>query len=84
MLCTSTWAGFEPTALVVIGTDCICSCKSNYHEITATTAPCPKWNEINNKPSDIMTIHKHTTLEKRNMFYLRRYLLDSSPKDLVC
>ena len=27
------------TMLVVIGTDCIGSCKSNYHTITATTAP---------------------------------------------
>jgi len=25
--------------LVVIGTDCICSCKSNYHTITTTTTP---------------------------------------------
>ena len=25
--------------LVVIGTDCICSCKSNYHTITTMTAP---------------------------------------------
>ena len=29
--------GFELTNLVAIGTDCICSCKSNYH--TITTAP---------------------------------------------
>jgi hypothetical protein len=27
------------TTSVVIGTDCIGSCKSNYHTITATTAP---------------------------------------------
>ena len=27
------------TMLVVIGTDCIVSCKSNYHMITTTTAP---------------------------------------------
>jgi hypothetical protein len=32
-------AGFELSALVVIGTDCIGSCKSNYHAITTTTAP---------------------------------------------
>ena len=32
-------AGFELTTLVVIGTDCIGSCKSNYHAITTTTAP---------------------------------------------
>ena len=31
--------GFEPTTLVVIGTDCIDSCKSNYHTIVTTTAP---------------------------------------------
>jgi len=34
----SPWAGFELTTLVVIGTDCTCSCKSNYHMITTTTA----------------------------------------------
>jgi hypothetical protein len=36
---TSPWRGFELTTLVVIGTDCTCSCKSNYHTITTTTAP---------------------------------------------
>ena len=29
---------FDFTTSVVIGTDCIGSCKSNYHSITATTA----------------------------------------------
>ena len=35
------WVGFELTALVVIGTDCIGSYKLNYmyHTITATTTP---------------------------------------------
>jgi len=33
------WAEFDLTKLVVIGTDCIGSCKSNYHMITTTTAP---------------------------------------------
>jgi hypothetical protein len=33
------WAGFELTMLVVIGTDCIGSYKSNYHTIAITTAP---------------------------------------------
>ena len=33
------WAGFELTALVVIDTDYIDSCASNYHAITTTTAP---------------------------------------------
>jgi hypothetical protein len=39
MLYTSHWSRFELTTSVVIGTDCIGSCKSNYHTITATTAP---------------------------------------------
>ena len=39
MLYTSHWSRFEPTTSVVIDTDCIGSCKSNYHTITATTAP---------------------------------------------
>ena len=33
------WAGFELTTLVVIGTDGIDSCKSNYHTITTMTVP---------------------------------------------
>jgi len=31
--------GFELTTSVVIGTDCMGRCKSNYHAITATKAP---------------------------------------------
>ena len=38
MLYTSTWSRFELTTSVVIGTDCISSCKSNYHATTATLA----------------------------------------------
>jgi hypothetical protein len=33
------WAWFKLTMLVVIGTDCIGSCKSNYHAIMPTMAP---------------------------------------------
>jgi len=39
MLFTFPSSRFEPTTSVVIGTDCIGSFKSNYHTITATTAP---------------------------------------------
>ena len=38
MLYTSPWSRFELTTSVVIGTDCISSCKSNYHATTATLA----------------------------------------------
>ena len=37
MLYTSPWLRFKLTTSVVIGTDCIGSCKSNYHTITTTT-----------------------------------------------
>ena len=33
------WAGFELTTLVMIGTDCIGSCKSNHHMIMTKKAP---------------------------------------------
>ena len=39
MLYTSSWSRFELTTSVVIGTDCLGSCKSNYHKITTTTSP---------------------------------------------
>ena len=38
MLYTSPWSRFELATSVVIGTDYIGSCKSNYHTTTATTA----------------------------------------------
>ena len=45
MLCQvhPTWVGFELTTLVVIGTDCICSSKSNYPTIMTTTASVRIW-----------------------------------------
>jgi hypothetical protein len=33
------WVGFELITLVVIGTDCIGSCQSNYHMIKIMTVP---------------------------------------------
>ena len=39
VLYSSPSSKFELTTLVVIDTDCIGGCKSNYHTITATTAP---------------------------------------------
>ena len=39
MLYTLPWSKFELTTSVVIGTNCIGSCKSNYYTIMATTAP---------------------------------------------
>jgi hypothetical protein len=42
-----TWTGLELITLVVIGTDCTGSCKSNYHTITTTTAPIKKYKYRN-------------------------------------
>jgi hypothetical protein len=42
MLYTSPWAGVEPTTSVAIGTDCIGSCKSNYHTIPGHDVPAVK------------------------------------------
>jgi hypothetical protein len=39
MLYTSPWSRFKLTTSLVIGSDFIGSCKSNYHMITTTTAP---------------------------------------------
>ena len=39
MLYTPPWSRLKLTKSAVIGTDCIGSCKSNYHTITATTTP---------------------------------------------
>ena len=38
-----TWAGFELTTLVVIGTDCIASYKSNHHTIQPWLPPVLIW-----------------------------------------
>jgi hypothetical protein len=42
MLYTLPWTGFELTTLVMIGTECTCSLKSNYHTITTTMVPFNK------------------------------------------
>jgi hypothetical protein len=39
MLYTSPWSRFEHTTSVVVGTDCIGSCKSNNHATTVTKDP---------------------------------------------
>ena len=40
ILYTSPWTGVEPTISVVKGTDCIGSCKSNYHRSRPHSCPC--------------------------------------------
>jgi hypothetical protein len=63
MLYTSSWSSFELTTSVVMGTNCIGSCLSNYH--TITTAPvmiiikyCTKWWEQNYPPFPALILLK--------------------------
>ena len=59
------WVGFELTTLVKIGTDCIGSCKSNYHTIMATTAPFLL--------SKYVEVHNHVTMMSRHFFVVHDY-----------
>ena len=43
------WAGFELTISVLIGTDCIGNCKSNYHASMNTMAPVYEILILNSK-----------------------------------
>jgi hypothetical protein len=60
---TSPWSRFELTTSVVIGTDCIGNCKSNYHMITTTTALIYLWHTYAN--NDHQHHHFYRVCEKR-------------------
>ena len=51
---TSPWQWFELTTLVLIGSDCTGSCKSNYHTITTTKAP--KQNQNDNSTNTLVKL----------------------------
>ena len=57
--------GFELATLVVIGTDCIGSCKSNYHTITTTTAPEKYHFDYGIKGNIFSHIIEHIRVEKQ-------------------
>ena len=65
MLYSSPWSKFELTTSVMIGTDCIGSCKSTYNTITATTAP----------PLHISRFGKKDYHEKHLIYSLNGYFL---------
>jgi hypothetical protein len=73
--------GIEPTISVVIGTDCIGSCKSNYHTITATVPVAPR------KIREYREIEKKTEKQKKKkggcLTSLKR-ILYRNPKNVVC
>ena len=61
MLYTSSWSRFELTTSVVIGTDCMGSCKSNYRTIKIMTAPSFCWYWWNCWPSPFkLSIHNES------------------------
>ena len=51
------WARFKLTTLVVIGTDCTCSCQSNYHTIETTAVPSIIWNNPTMRIEHFMTLY---------------------------
>jgi hypothetical protein len=78
MLYTSPLSRFEFTTSVVIVTDCIGSCKSNYHTITATTAlnklMMYKLNLQNVKDSQIINHNREFPDHKHNL-HIRELLI---------
>jgi hypothetical protein len=57
------WMGCELTTLVVIGTDCMCSWKSNYH--TTTTVPfCNKLHQVHSLSKDLKAKWFNSILEQ--------------------
>ena len=68
MMYSSPWSRFELTTLVVIGTGCIGSCKSNYYTITATTAPV-KWEKNVSVEKFLNLIEKSTATESTYLYY---------------
>ena len=64
MLYTPPWSRFELTTSVVIGTDCMGSCTSNYHTITAMTTPHNKNSHEHNKSDHehIKSNHEHINI----------------------
>jgi hypothetical protein len=69
MLYTLPWSRFELTTSVVIGTDCISSCKSNYHTITATTAPTSHhYGSVYNSTGVMFILKRNKTLKFMVLF----------------
>ena len=62
---TSPWTRFGLTTLVVIGTDCIGSCKSNYHMITTTMASVIFWSIYGNTFFDTIIHLNYINFQKK-------------------
>ena len=71
---TSLWSRFELTTSVVICTDCIGSCISNYHTITATTVPSRNWDASYKISVDSQLIN--TSIKYRNYIANKKNTFD--------
>jgi hypothetical protein len=59
--------------LVVIGTDCIGSCKNNYHTIMTTTAPICKLDPISHPSINIIIIILNLKEKYQFVIFLLEY-----------
>ena len=68
MLYISSWSRLELTTSMVIGTDCIGSCKSNYHTITATNL---RWSclPLHHPCSLFVYLHIHQNFPLFKQYY---------------
>ena len=77
VLSTPRLSGIRLTTLVVIGTDCIGSCRSNYHTIMNTTAALSEiifqWNQMYEKmfedTKDVNRRRDNTITKRQTMIY---------------
>jgi hypothetical protein len=80
MLYISPWWRFELTTSVMISTDCIDSCKSNYHTITTTTEN--SFKSVNSNQYKHPQIHvrflRHRYLYLRSMSFFFSQKLKSA------
>ena len=74
--------GFEHTTLVVVGTDCPGSCKSNYHATTTMTTPEIKRRQYYNYRYIIISVQYYIyIMTQGNVLYFALFLI-SQIKDM--
>jgi hypothetical protein len=70
-------AEFELTPLVMIGTDCINSCKSNYHTIIlhVYNKKMREFDDLKASPCECSTLNNNQSiyLQKHPLYYLCKY-----------
>ena len=82
MLHTSPWSRFELTTSVVIATDSIGNCKSNYYAITSTTAPHLLFEIFKIKPILYVRVVQILFSIWNEIFYMRVEILLTGEKPL--